>query len=89
LKKIGDKKELDIKFDDFLTNLIFSVYQKKKSRDKLNKIKVNLFFKKKWQKGLILNKLISIKQNIHGIDPNLFYKSIKVLDLMSIVKFLQ
>jgi hypothetical protein len=47
---------------------------------------VNLFFKKKWQKGLILNKLISIKQNIHGIDPNLLYKSIKVLDLMSIVK---
>jgi hypothetical protein len=30
LKKIGDKKELDIKFDDFLTNLIFSVYQKKR-----------------------------------------------------------
>jgi hypothetical protein len=43
---------------------------------------VNLFFKKKWQKGF-LNKLISIKQNIHGIDPNLLYKSIKVLDLMN------
>jgi hypothetical protein len=46
LKKIGDKKELDIKFDDFLTNLFFRIYQKKKSRNKLNKIKVNLFLKK-------------------------------------------
>jgi hypothetical protein len=24
-KKIGDKKELDIKFDDFLTNLFFQI----------------------------------------------------------------
>jgi hypothetical protein len=51
----------------FLQTLFFR-FKKKKSRNKLNKIKVNLFFKKKWQKGLILNKLISIKQNIHGID---------------------
>jgi hypothetical protein len=28
-EKIGDKKELDIKFDDFLTNLFFRIYQKR------------------------------------------------------------
>jgi hypothetical protein len=65
LKKIGDKKELDIKFDDFLTNLIFSDLSKKEIKNKLNKIKVNLFLK--WQKGLILNKLIS-----STVLPNLF-----------------
>jgi hypothetical protein len=32
LKKIGDKKELDIKFDDFLTNLIFQFIKKKEKK---------------------------------------------------------
>jgi hypothetical protein len=38
-------------------------------------------------KGLILNKLISIKQNIHGID-NLLLQIYKSFDLMSIVKLI-
>jgi hypothetical protein len=46
LKKIGDKKELDIKFDDFLTDLIFSDLSKKEIKRQIKQNKVNLFLKK-------------------------------------------
>jgi hypothetical protein len=46
LKKIGDKKELDIKFDDFLTNLFFRIYQKKKSRRQIKQNKSEPLLKK-------------------------------------------
>jgi hypothetical protein len=77
-KRLVIKKELDIKFDDFLTELIFSDLSKKEINRQIKQNTSEPLFKKKWQKGLILNKLISIKQNIHGIDPNLLlqiYKS--------------
>jgi hypothetical protein len=70
--------ELNIKFDDFLTKLIFSNLSKKEIHKQIKEKKAEVLFKKKWHKGLILNKIISIKQNIHGIDPNLLlqiYKS--------------
>jgi spore maturation protein CgeB len=65
LKKIGDKKELDIKFDDFLTNLIFSDLSKKEIKKQIKQNKSEPLLKKKWQKGLILNKLISNKTSMY------------------------
>lgn len=77
-KKLILKKELDIKTDIFLTELIFSNYSIEDIYEKIRIYKEDVLFKKKWYKGLILNKIISIKQNINGINPNLIliiYKS--------------
>ena len=77
-KKLILKKELDIKTDIFLTELIFSNYSMEDIYEKIRVYKEDVLFKKKWYKGLILNKIISIKQNINGINPNLIliiYKS--------------
>lgn len=77
-KKLILKKELDIKTDIFLTELIFSNYSIEDIYEKIRVYKEDVLFKKKWYKGLILNKIISIKQNINGINPNLIliiYKS--------------
>jgi len=77
-KKSLLENELNIKFDDFLTEIIFSNSSKKEIKQQIDEKKSAATFKKRWHKGLILNKLISIKQNIHGIDPGLLlyiYKS--------------
>lgn len=77
-KKLILKKELDIKTDNFLTELIFSDYSMEDIYEKIKRYKEDVLFKKKWYKVLILNKIISIKQNINGINPNLIliiYKS--------------
>jgi hypothetical protein len=77
-KKSLLENELNIKFDDFLTELIFSNFSKEEINRQIEEKKSEISFKKKWHKGLILNKIISIKQNIHGIDPSLLlhiYKS--------------
>lgn len=70
-KKLILKKELDIKTDNFLTELIFSDYSIEDIYEKIRIYKDDVLFKKKWYRGLILNKIISIKQNINGINPNL------------------
>lgn len=70
-KKLILKKELDIKTDNFLTELIFSDYNMEEIYEKIKVYKEDVLFKKKWYKILILNKIISIKQNINGINPNL------------------
>lgn len=77
-KKLILKKELDIKTDNFLTELLFSDYSMEDIYEKIKVYKEDVLFKKKWYRGLILNKIISIKQNINGINPNLIliiYKS--------------
>lgn len=77
-KKLILKKGLDIKTDDFLTDVIFSDYSLDLIHEKIKVYKEDVLFKKKWYKLLILNKIILIKQNVKGINPNLIliiYKS--------------
>jgi hypothetical protein len=76
-KKFILKNELAIKTDDFLTELIFSNYEKEVVKSKINEYKRDVRFNKKWYKVLILNKIIAIKQNINGISPNLLLQIYK------------
>lgn len=76
-KKIIIKKEINIKTDDFLTELIFSSYTPHLVKAKIKHFKKEVPFKKKWCRDIILNKIITIKQNINGIANRilLIYKS--------------
>jgi hypothetical protein len=69
--------ELDIKSNDFLTELIFSNFSKVQIDSKIEEYKKMPIFKKKWFKKIILNKIISIKQNTNEIDPNFLLKIYK------------
>ncbi|MBE0390531.1 hypothetical protein [Flavobacterium sp. PL002] len=71
-------QELNTKLDDFLTELVFSNYSKKELETKITNYKKHPLFKKNWYKELILNKIIAIKQNVNGIDPNLLLKIYKI-----------
>lgn len=76
-KKIIIKNEVDIKIDDFLTEIIFSNYDSTYIKEQIKLFKEEVPFKKKWCKGIILNKIITIKRNINGVNPNqmlLIYK---------------
>ena len=77
-KKLNLKKELYIKTNNFLNDLIFSDYSLEVIYEKIKLYKENALLKRKWYKILILNKIISIKQNANGINTNLIlinYKS--------------
>jgi hypothetical protein len=76
-KKIIIKNEVDIKINDFLTEIIFSDYDSKYIKEQIKLFKEEVPFKKKWCKGIILNKIITIKRNINGVNPHqmlLIYK---------------
>ena len=76
-KKIIIKNEVDIKINDFLTEIIFSNYDSKHIKEQIKLFKEKVPFKKKWCKGIILNKIITIKRNINGVNPHqmlLIYK---------------
>lgn len=76
-KKIILKNEVDIKINDFLTEIIFSNYDSNYIKDQIKLFKLEVPFKKKWCKGIILNKIITIKRNINGVNPHqmlLIYK---------------
>ncbi|MES2805264.1 HEAT repeat domain-containing protein [Flavobacterium sp. 11] len=76
-KKIIIKNEVDIKINDFLTEIIFSNYDSKHIKEQIKLFKEEVPFKKKWCKGIILNKIITIKRNINGVNPHqmlLIYK---------------
>ncbi|MES2852056.1 MAG: hypothetical protein V4698_04020, partial [Bacteroidota bacterium] len=76
-KKIIIKNEVDIKINDFLTEIIFSDYDSKYIKEQIKIFKEEVPFKKKWCKGIILNKIITIKRNINGVNPHqmlLIYK---------------
>jgi hypothetical protein len=71
------KNEIEIKIDGFLTEIIFSNYDAKHIKEKINLFKEEIPFKRKWCRDLIINKIITIKQNIYNINPNqllLIYK---------------
>jgi hypothetical protein len=70
-KKIIIKNEIDAKTDDFLTEIIFSNYTIPSIKNKINQFIEEVPFKKKWCRNIILIKIITIKQNINGVDPNL------------------
>ena len=77
-KKIILKRDVEIKINDFLTEIILSDYEAKEINEKIQLFKEQeVPFKKKWCKGIILNKIITIKRNISGVNPNqmlLIYK---------------
>jgi hypothetical protein len=76
-KKIIIKNQVDTKINDFLTEIIFSNYDSKYIKEQIKLFKQEVPFKKKWCKGIILNKIITIKRNINGVNPNqmlLIYK---------------
>ncbi|TDE28848.1 hypothetical protein E0I61_10680 [Flavobacterium ranwuense] len=76
-KKIIIKNEVDIKTNDFLTEIIFSNYDSKYIKEQIKLFIEEVPFKKKWCKGIILNKIITIKRNINGVNPHqmlLIYK---------------
>jgi hypothetical protein len=76
-KKLIIKKEIDNRTDNFLTEIIFSNHDTNYIKDKINEYKKEIPFNKKWCKGIILNKIITIKRNISGVNPNqmlLIYK---------------
>ncbi|ESU25117.1 hypothetical protein FEDK69T_00840 [Flavobacterium enshiense DK69] len=71
------KKEIDSLVNDFLTDIIFSVYDSKELKKKIAEFKTVIPFQKKWCQYMVLNKLIHFKQNVHGFDQNrilLIYK---------------
>jgi hypothetical protein len=77
-KKIILKQNIDVQADDFLTEIIFSEYNITLIREKIKQFIEEVPFKKKWCRNIILNKIITIKQNINGVNPNLIlliYKS--------------
>ena len=69
-KKIAIKNEIVLKTDDFLTELIFSDYTPLTVKSKIKHFMEEVPFTKKWCRDIILNKLITIKQNINGVDSN-------------------
>ncbi len=77
-KKLILKKEVEIKINDFLTEIIFSDYTPQETKEKINLFKEQeVPFKKKWCRGIILNNIITVKRNINGVNPNqmlLIYK---------------
>jgi hypothetical protein len=76
-KKIIIKNEVDIRINDFLTEIIFSNYDSKYIKEQIKLFIEEVPFKKKWCKGIILNKIITIKRNINGVNPHqmlLIYK---------------
>ena len=76
-KKTIIKSEVDSKTDDFLTEIIFSDYDSQNIKEKIRLFKEEVPFKKKWCKAIILNKIITIKRNINGVNSNqmlLIYK---------------
>ena len=71
------KQEIDIKINDFLTEILFSNFKNQQIKKKITHFKQQVPFKEKWCKTFILNKIITIKQNINGVNPNqmlLIYK---------------
>lgn len=76
-KKLIIKNEVDIKINDFLTEIIFSNYDSNYIKGQIKLFKQQVPFKKRWCKGIILNKIITIKRNINGVNPHqmlLIYK---------------
>ena len=76
-KKIMIKQEIDIKINSFLTEIIFSNFTNQQIKEKISIFKEHTPFHKKWCKIVILNKIITIKQNINGVNTNqliLIYK---------------
>lgn len=76
-KKLIIKNEVDIKINDFLTEIIFSNYDSNYIKRQIKLFKQQVPFKKRWCKGIILNKIITIKRNINGVNPHqmlLIYK---------------
>lgn len=69
-KKIKVKVEINIKTDDFLTEIIFSDYDSHSIKKKINHYIKEVPFNKKWCRDIILNKIIIFKQNINGVDSN-------------------
>nr|WP_315251441.1 hypothetical protein [uncultured Flavobacterium sp.] len=71
------KQEIDIKINSFLTEIIFSNFTNQQIKEKISIFKEHTPFHKKWCKIVILNKIITIKQNINGVNANqllLIYK---------------
>ncbi len=80
--KIGDqKREVEDKINDFLTELIFSDLSTEQIKVQINGFKKESIFKNKWCKYLILDKLILIKENIKHINPNIILIIYKQFDL--------
>lgn len=80
--KIGDqKREVEDKINDFLTELIFSDLSSEQIKVQINDFKKEPIFKNKWCKYLILDKLILIKENIKHINPNIVLIIYKQFDL--------
>jgi hypothetical protein len=77
-RKLILKRDVEIKINDFLTEIILSDYEAKEINEKIQLFKEQeVPFKRKWCKGIILNKIITIKRNISGVNPNqmlLIYK---------------
>ncbi|MET0760202.1 MAG: hypothetical protein ABWZ56_07265 [Flavobacterium sp.] len=76
-KSIIPKKEAEIKINNFLTEIIFSNHNLTHIKEKINLFKYEVPFKNKWCRDLILTKIITIKQNINGVNPThilLIYK---------------
>ena len=69
-RKITVKNEIDLKTDYFLADLLFSDYFPQSVETKINQFIKEVPFNKKWCRDKILNKLITIKQNINGVDSN-------------------
>lgn len=76
-KKIILKNEVEVKTNDFLTEIIFSDYDSKYIKEQIKLFIKEVPFGKKWCKGIILNKIITLKRNINGVNPHqmlLIYK---------------
>lgn len=76
-RKIIYKNEIDLKINDFLTEIIFSGFSTSEVKERVAIFKKEVPFKKKWCKSVILNKIITLKRNINGVNPHqmlLIYK---------------
>lgn len=80
------KEPLAALIDIFLSDLIFSEYSNIQIREKIEVLKTEIPFKKKWCKNIILKKLMNCKQNLIGIDSKKILLIYKYFDFHLIAK---
>lgn len=72
--------------DSFLTNLIFSPFDKTLFKTEIDQFKKTIPFEKKWCKKLILNEIIFLKLNLKGEVTNTFHFLYEQFDLFKYTK---
>jgi hypothetical protein len=80
------KEPISERIDSFLSDLIFSDFSNLEIKEKIEVLKTEIPFNKKWCKNIILKKLMNCKQNLIGIDSKKILLIYKYFDFHLIAK---